>query len=111
MSPPGRPKGEYRSAQREGRLMPSPHPLPGLVKLAVVIAVPTMACFGYYTLDGLDPDRSGWAIPAVLAYPLMLVGVVGLATSLRSARPSRSRLALWGLCVLAPLALLLWLRA
>ena len=28
MSPPGRPKGEYRSAQREGNLMYAPHPSP-----------------------------------------------------------------------------------
>ena len=28
MSPPGRPKGEYRSAQREGTLMSPPHGRP-----------------------------------------------------------------------------------
>ena len=91
--------------------MSSPAPVQGLVRLAAVIAVPTMACFGYYTLDALDPSRSAWAIPAVLAYPLALIGLIGLVASLRTARPSRARLALWALCVLAPLALLLWLRA
>ena len=91
--------------------MSSPARLQGVVRLAVVIAVPTMACFGYYTLDALDPRRSAWAVPAVLAYPLALVGLIGLVTSLRTARPSRTRLALWSLCVLAPLVLLLWLRA
>jgi hypothetical protein len=91
--------------------MASSNVLPSLVRLAVVIMVPTMACFGYYTLDALDDRRSAWAIPAVLAYPAALIGLVGLVSTLRAARPTRTRLALWALCVVAPVVLLLWLRS
>jgi hypothetical protein len=90
--------------------MASTNVLPGLARLAVVIMVPTMACFGYYTLDALDESRSAWAIPAVLAYPAALIGLVGLVSTLRAPSPTRTRLALWALCLLAPVVLLLWLR-
>ena len=85
--------------------------LQGLVRLAAVIMVPTMACFGYYTLDALDASRSAWAIPAVLAYPMALIGLVGLVSTLRAETPTRARLALWLLCLVAPVVLLLWLRS
>jgi hypothetical protein len=81
-----------------------------LIKLAVIVVVPTMACFGYYTLDALPPARTGWAIPAVLAYPACVIGGVGLVCALRAPRRSPSVLALWALCVALPGALLFWLR-
>jgi len=76
-----------------------------------MLLVPTMACFGYYTLDGLAPSRSAWAIPAVLAYPSALVGLLGLVSTLRAPRPTRTRFVLWSLCLVLPVALLLWLRS
>ena len=91
--------------------MTSSNPLSRLVRLAVMLLVPTLACFGYYTLDGLEPSRSAWAIPAVLAYPTALVGLLGLVSTLRTPRPSRTRFVLWSLCLVIPVALLLWLRS
>ena len=91
--------------------MTSPNKLAALVRLAVLLLVPTLACFGYYTLDGLDPARSAWAIPAVLALPIALVGLMGLVATLRTPRPTRTRCVLWSLCLVLPLALLLWLRS
>ena len=64
-----------------------------LVRLAVVVAVPTIACFGYYALADLGAERSSWAVPVVLAYPTALIGLVGLAGALMA--PQRSRAKLW----------------
>ncbi len=91
--------------------MASPKKLAALVRLAVMLLVPTMACFGYYTLEGLDPARSAWAVPAVLSYPTALVGLLGLVSTLRAPQPTRVRLLLWSLCLMLPVALLLWLRS
>ena len=99
------------SPTRRGPLMTSPNKLAALVRLAVMLLVPTMACFGYYTLDGLDPARSAWAIPAVLSYPAALVGLIGMVSTLRVPQPSRARFVLWSLCLVLPVALLLWLRS
>ena len=82
-----------------------------LTRLAVVVLVPTMACFAYYTLDALDPGRSAWAIPAVLAYPTALIGLIGVVSTLRATQPTRTRIVLWSLCLTAPVVLLLWLRS
>ena len=90
--------------------MASPNKLSGLARLAVMLLAPTLACFGYYTLDELGPSRSAWAIPAVLAYPTALVGLLGLVATLRAPQPSRTRSVLWSLCLVIPVALLLWLR-
>lgn len=90
--------------------MTSPNKLSGLVRLAVMLLVPTMACFGYYTLDGLDPSRSAWAIPAVLAYPTAVVGLLGLVSTLRMPHATRTRWVLWLLCLVVPVVLLVWLR-
>jgi hypothetical protein len=90
--------------------MTSPNKLPALARLTVMLLVPTMACFGYYTLDGLDPARSAWAIPAVLSYPAALVGLLGLVSTLRAGQPTRVRVLLWSLCLTLPVALLLWLH-
>lgn len=81
-----------------------------LLRVAVMLALPTLTCFGYYTLDGLPAERNAWAIPAVLAYPLVLIGAVGLMSALRAPARSRLALALWALCTAVPLALLTWLR-
>lgn len=81
-----------------------------LLKLAVMVLVPTMACFGYYTLDALPPARTAWAIPAVLAYPVCVIGVSGLVAALRVPRRPPRVLAVWALCIALPGALLFWLR-
>jgi hypothetical protein len=81
-----------------------------LLRLAVMVLAPTLTCLGYYTLDALPAARSAWALPAVLAYPLALIGGAGLVSALRARAGSRRAISLWALCLLAPLALLTWLR-
>ena len=82
-----------------------------LLRLAVMVALPALACQGWYTADALPAARSAWAIPAMLALPLALVGTVGWVTALRAAEPSRLRTAFWAVCAAAPIGLWLWLRA
>jgi hypothetical protein len=91
--------------------MASTNALQVLTRLAVGILVPTMACFGYYTLDALDESRSAWAIPAVLAYPMALIGLIGLVSAVRAPRRSALGLWLWTLCLILPAGLLAWLRS
>ena len=62
MSPPGRPKGEFRSAQHEGYLMSPPgegtlmtHAAPGLVRRWVAYSVALAALGGVFMLY-LQPD-------------------------------------------------------
>ena len=82
-----------------------------LLRLAVMVGVPALACQGWYTAEALPAARSAWAIPAMLALPLALIGSVGWVSALRAAEASRLRMTLWALCTAAPIALWLWLRA
>jgi hypothetical protein len=79
------------------------------VRLAIAIALPSVACIGYYGLDDLRPEYSAWAVPVVLAYPLLLIGVAGGV--MQWAAPQRRSKWLLGLSaasIVLP-ALLLWL--
>ncbi len=79
--------------------------------MIVVVAIPTVACFGYYSLDGLGEDQGVWGLAVILAYPTALIGFIGLAMALLSPRSSRLRYGLWMLCILVPVIFLLWVRA
>ena len=90
--------------------MSAPDPVNRLLRVAVMLALPTLACFGYYTLDALPAERSTWAIAAVLAYPSVLIGTIGLVSALRRQPRSNRSVALWTMCAAVPLGLLTWLR-
>jgi hypothetical protein len=81
-----------------------------LIQLVVVVALPTVTCFGYYSLEYLGDDEAIWGLPVMLAYPVALIGMVGLFRTFRSSRRSSRALLLWTLCIIVPGALLLWLR-
>jgi hypothetical protein len=79
-----------------------------IVRLAIAIALPTVACVGWYGLDDLGPEHSAWAVPVVLAYPLLLIGVAGGVMQWASPqRRSKWLIGLSAACVVLP-ALLLW---
>jgi len=82
---------------------------PLLVRLAIAVALPTVACVGWYSLDDLRPEHSAWAVPVVLAYPLLLIGAAGLVSQWVSPRERRSTwlLGISAAFVVLP-ALLLW---
>ena len=82
-----------------------------LIRAAVAVAVPTIACFGYYSLESLGDDKGPWTLPVILAYPMALIGLIALAAQLLS--PSRSKLVLWlsALCIVMPILFLFLVRA
>jgi hypothetical protein len=82
-----------------------------LVRLAVVVAVPTMACFGYYSLETHGDARGYWTLPVVLAYPAALMGLIAFVAALTSRRRSRGKLWLSALCFIVPSVFLLLLRS
>jgi len=82
-----------------------------LIRLVVAVALPAVTCFGYYSLEYLDADESIWSLPVMLAYPVALIGLVGFSSTLFSTEYSRLALSLWALCIIVPIAILLWVRA
>ena len=57
-----------------------------LIRVAIAVAVASIACFGLFSVNDLrDENRSGTA-PVILAYPAALIGIGGLAMVLVSTR-------------------------
>jgi len=81
-----------------------------LLRAAVALAVPTIACFGYYSLAYVDQEGSAWSTLVILAYPTALIGLVGVVAVLVSRRRSRALLWLAFVCLAVPLVFLLVLR-
>jgi hypothetical protein len=81
-----------------------------LIQLVIVVTLPTVTCFGYYSLDYLGEDKAIWALPVMMAYPVALIGIVGLFRALRLPVCSRLKLSLWALCIIVPVIILLWVR-
>lgn len=60
------------------------HPgLAAILRVIVALMVPSIACFGYYSL-GSDAADSGWATLVILAYPLLIVSGLGLVSAFTS---------------------------
>lgn len=114
--PPSRVPGS-RPRPTAGRLdpladAPAPDPnalrLQWALRLVVVLALPTVACFGFYAVDGLDDGHRGWALPLALAYPVLLLSAVGWVRAMASAQPApRARIAWAVLTLLAGTVVLL----
>lgn len=81
-----------------------------LIQLVVVMMLPTVTCFGYYSLEYLGEDKATWALPVMMAYPVALIGMVGLFRALHSSRRSRLAVLLWTLCIIVAIAILVWVR-
>ncbi len=82
-----------------------------LVRVIVVLAIPAVACFGYYALEDAGEAQSAWGPAVILAYPMALIGFIGLAMALLSPSSSRLKYGLWTLCILVPALFFLWVRA
>ena len=69
-----------------------------------------MACFGLYSLDRSGNNSSAWSSLVILAYPLAIIGLVGVAAVLTS--PKRSTPLLWlsAACVVVSVVFLLFVR-
>ncbi len=81
-----------------------------LIRFALIVAVPSIACFGLYSTDYLDEKNGVWAVPAILAYPVALIGIGGLAMTLLSPKRSKPRMLLWTVIAAIPILFLLILR-
>ncbi len=78
-----------------------------LVGIAVVIAVPGISCFGFYTLDAAGEVGKRWPTLVILAYPLALVGLVSLVATYFSAQRTTLRLLVSTICFIVPALFLL----
>jgi hypothetical protein len=73
-----------------------------LAKVAIVVSLPLLACFGYYTVERLGDAGVALTIAAMLAGPLALLGGAGMLT-LASRRPRpRALFAAAALAFIAP---------
>jgi hypothetical protein len=81
-----------------------------LLRLAVVVAIPAIPCFAYYSLAYVEDAQGPMKMLVVLCGPLALIGGSGLIWGLL--QPGRSKLLLWlaGITLLLPVVLLLWIR-
>jgi len=80
------------------------------IAVLVIVGTPTVACFGYYSLENLGDVHAALASIVVLAYPTAFLGLVWLLATLSSGRRSGSRLWLAALCLALPTLLLVAIR-
>ena len=90
--------------------MPSPNLPHRLIRLAIVVAIPAIACFGYYSVDHLSENNNQWTTLVLLAYPTILIGVIGLGMTLLSPRNSKFKQQFWIAVILIPTLLLIFIR-
>lgn len=76
------------------------------LRLAVAVALPTLACTGYYAAGDLGDGQGQWTVPVILALPLALIGGIGLVAELLKARPSRPRCGFLSLLAVLPVIFL-----
>jgi hypothetical protein len=71
-----------------------------LLRAATFLALPTIACSGYYSLNRLGDDAGRWATLVILAYPVILISLLVLVSALLA--PQISKLKLWasGACLI-----------
>ncbi len=55
-------------------------PNTSLIKAIVIVFIPLLACSTYYTSQKLGADSSALYIPALIALPLLLIGITGCIT-------------------------------
>lgn len=90
-------------------MKPSPIHL-WLAGIAVAVAIPSIGCFGYYTLQDLGEAGTRWAALVILAYPVALIGLVWLVATSFSPRRTKLRLLASALCFTVPAGFLLLVR-
>ena len=81
-----------------------------LVGMIVAIAVPGIACFGFYTQNDVESKGGYGSTLAILVYPLILIGLIMLVTTYFSARRTPFRLIISVVCLAVPLLFLLLVK-
>ena len=77
-----------------------------LVGVVVAVAVPGIACFGYYRVDEISKINGIWTTLVILAYPAALIGLIMLLTTYFSAQPTKNRIVISTFCLIIPLLFL-----
>ncbi|MDO6563003.1 hypothetical protein Q4488_06350 [Amphritea sp. 1_MG-2023] len=77
-----------------------------LVKWVIVTLLPLVMCFGYYASNAIQ--STSWMIPAMLALPLLLLGLGGLVLSHSNTGLKRLTPLWWAFLVIA-VASLAWI--
>ena len=73
-----------------------------IVALVIATATPGVACFCYYTLNGLGEFGNRWSTLVILAYPLALISLMWLVATYFSIRRSNLRLSIAALSFAIP---------
>ena len=81
-----------------------------LLALALVIALPSLGCFSYYSIEGSGSNSAIPALAVLLAYPILLISLTTAVADRFSKRPSKYRLWLAGICLMVSSGILLWAR-
>jgi len=80
-----------------------------LIHVAIIVGLPTIACTGFYSLDHLGED-SFLSTSTILAYPIVLIGLIGLTMVFLSPNPSRKKVWVFSLVVFIPVLFLISIR-
>ena len=72
------------------------------IHVVIAIGVPAIACTGLYTLDYISLESSFMRALSILAYPTVLIGIIGLVMSVLSSHVTRGRYVAWSLVICAP---------
>jgi hypothetical protein len=82
-----------------------------LIRIVVALLLPTVMCFGYYSLDAVQEQSGPLPLLVAVSYPLTILGLVAMAAILLSRRVSKRWLALAALCFALPAAILILVRS
>lgn len=77
-----------------------------LIAIALIVAVPGIACICYYASTGIAPRRAGWELPVRLAYPVALVALAAVVVCALQAPRRRIGLRIATACFVASTLLL-----
>jgi len=80
---------------------------PWLIRLIVIVALPTIACSAFYSVSNLSDVNGILAVLVSLAYPALLISTVGLLSQLLSSAHSKIKVTIWSVALVFPLILLL----
>jgi hypothetical protein len=81
-----------------------------LVGAILMVAMPSIACFGYYSVSSLGEASGAASMLIVLAYPMALIGLCALVATAMSQQRTSRRLWTAALCFAVPATFLLLIR-
>ncbi|WP_446808603.1 hypothetical protein ACH50O_15125 [Methylomonas sp. 2BW1-5-20] len=81
-----------------------------LLMLALIVALPSLGCFSYYTAEDADPSTTLPALAILLAYPALLISLAAIIALRVSKKTSRLGSWLAGSCLIVSAAILLIAR-